>query len=124
MKSSQCYPPVSLSAVELRCSSTAFPMKGTSLGMKFFSLIGVALERQMSQGTWRRVDSEAQLTGALYSGHYPRALENWASLQDNYAIVFFIVDFHAITLLDAVHEMSRATKDATANYLACGINPS
>ncbi|GMH05126.1 hypothetical protein Nepgr_006966 [Nepenthes gracilis] len=38
--------------LNMRCSSTAFQMKWTSLFKKFFSRVRTALERQMRQGTW------------------------------------------------------------------------
>ncbi|KAJ3705719.1 hypothetical protein LUZ61_009424 [Rhynchospora tenuis] len=38
--------------LNMRCSSTAFQMKWTSLFRKFFSRVRTALERQVKQGTW------------------------------------------------------------------------
>ncbi|GMH12413.1 hypothetical protein Nepgr_014254 [Nepenthes gracilis] len=72
----------------------------------------------------KRVVSGVQPTGALHLGNYLGAIKNWVSLQDNYDTFFFIVDLHAITLPYDAQELSRATRDAAASYLACGIDPS
>ncbi|KAL7608134.1 hypothetical protein Lser_V15G13047 [Lactuca serriola] len=39
--------------LNMRCSSTSFQMKLTSLFRKFFSRVKTALERQIKQGTWK-----------------------------------------------------------------------
>ncbi|KAH7652589.1 Armadillo-like helical-containing protein [Dioscorea alata] len=43
--------------LNMRCSSTAFQMKWTSLFRKFFSRVRTALERQVKQGSWQPVES-------------------------------------------------------------------
>nr|XP_017257991.1 PREDICTED: thyroid adenoma-associated protein homolog isoform X2 [Daucus carota subsp. sativus] len=44
--------------LNMRCCSTAFQMKLTSLFRKFFSRVRTALERQLKQGIWRPVASK------------------------------------------------------------------
>ncbi|XXG70625.1 hypothetical protein AAC387_Pa07g0062 [Persea americana] len=41
--------------LNMRCSSTAFQMKWTSLFRKFFTRVRTALERQIKQGSWQPV---------------------------------------------------------------------
>ncbi|KAJ0975270.1 hypothetical protein J5N97_017235 [Dioscorea zingiberensis] len=43
--------------LNMRCSSTAFQMKWTSLFRKFFSRVRTALERQVKQGSWLPIES-------------------------------------------------------------------
>lgn len=45
--------------LNMRCCSTAFQMKWTSLFRKFFSRVRTALERQYKQGNWRPLASES-----------------------------------------------------------------
>lgn len=44
--------------LNMRCCSTAFQMKLTSLFRKFFSRVRTALERQLKQGMWRPLTSK------------------------------------------------------------------
>jgi hypothetical protein len=52
--------------LNMRCCSTSFQMKWTSLFRKFFSRVRTALERQFKQGSWKplvyRDDNEAHLS--------------------------------------------------------------
>ncbi|KAL2901250.1 Tryptophan--tRNA ligase chloroplastic/mitochondrial [Bienertia sinuspersici] len=70
----------------------------------------------------KRVVSGVQPTGALHLGNYLGAIRNWISLQDTYETLFFIVDLHAITLPYEALQLSKATRDTAAIYLACGID--
>ncbi|KAK2991813.1 hypothetical protein RJ640_006373 [Escallonia rubra] len=42
--------------------------------------------------------------------------------RDSYDTLFFIVDLHAITLPYDTQQLSRATRDTAALYLACGVD--
>ncbi|GMH13887.1 hypothetical protein Nepgr_015728 [Nepenthes gracilis] len=110
--------------LNMLCTSSAFQMKWTSLFKKFFSRGRTALGRQMRQGTWKRVVFGVQPTGALHLRNYLGAIKNRVPLQDNYDTFFFIVDLHAIALPYDAQELSRATRDVAASYLACGTGPS
>ncbi|GMH00718.1 hypothetical protein Nepgr_002557 [Nepenthes gracilis] len=99
-------------------------MKWTSLFKKFFSWGRTTLGQQMKQETWKRVVSRVQPTGVLHLGNYHGAIKNWVSLQVTYDTFFFIIDLHVITLPYDVQELSRATREAAASYLACGLGPS
>ncbi|XP_021768294.1 tryptophan--tRNA ligase, chloroplastic/mitochondrial-like [Chenopodium quinoa] len=70
----------------------------------------------------KRVVSGVQPTGALHLGNYLGAIRNWVSLQDTYETFFFIVDLHAVTLPYETKDLSKATKDTAAIYLACGVD--
>lgn len=72
----------------------------------------------------KRIVSGVQPTGSIHLGNYLGAIKNWVSLQDTYDTLFFIVDLHAITLPYDTRELSKATKDTAAIYLACGIDTS
>ncbi|KAH0459814.1 hypothetical protein IEQ34_010477 [Dendrobium chrysotoxum] len=56
--------------LNMRCSSTAFQMKWTSLFRKFFVRVRLALERQVKQGQWKPVtcNGGASITTADLSG--------------------------------------------------------
>lgn len=43
-------------------------------------------------------------------------------MQNTYETLFFIVDLHAITLPYDASQLSKATRDTAAIYLACGVN--
>ncbi|PWA39578.1 nucleotidylyl transferase superfamily protein [Artemisia annua] len=72
----------------------------------------------------KRIVSGVQPTGSIHLGNYLGAIKNWVSLQDKYETLFFIVDLHAITLPYDVQQLSKATRDTAALYLACGIDTS
>ncbi|XP_020266812.1 tryptophan--tRNA ligase, chloroplastic/mitochondrial-like [Asparagus officinalis] len=72
----------------------------------------------------KRVVSGVQPTGSVHLGNYLGAIKNWVSLQDTYETLFFIVDFHAITLPYEAVELSKATRNTAAIYLACGVDVS
>ncbi|MFS8009889.1 putative tryptophan--tRNA ligase [Helianthus anomalus] len=46
------------------------------------------------------------------------------SIKDTCETLFFIVDLHAITLPYDVQQLSKATRDTAALYLACGVDTS
>ncbi|GAV65518.1 tRNA-synt_1b domain-containing protein [Cephalotus follicularis] len=72
----------------------------------------------------KRIVSGVQPTGSIHLGNYLGAIKNWISLQNTYDTLFFIVDLHAITLPYDTQELSKATRDTAAIYLACGVDTS
>ncbi|CAK9158832.1 unnamed protein product [Ilex paraguariensis] len=72
----------------------------------------------------KRIVSGVQPTGSIHLGNYLGAIKNWIDLQNTYDTLFFIVDLHAITLPYDTQQLSRATKDTAAIYLACGVDTS
>lgn len=65
-----------------------------------------------------------QPTGSIHLGNYLGAIKNWIALQNSYETLFFIVDLHAITLPYDTQQLSKATRETAAIYLACGIDNS
>ncbi|KAH9799756.1 Tryptophanyl-tRNA synthetase [Citrus sinensis] len=80
----------------------------------------------------KRIVSGVQPTGSIHLGNYLGAIKNWIALQpfcdlmlqNSYETLFFIVDLHAITLPYDTQQLSKATRETAAIYLACGIDNS
>ncbi len=70
-----------------------------------------------------RILSAIQPSGTLTIGNYLGALKRFVQLQDEHECFFFIVDQHAITVPQDKTELRRRTKELTALYLACGLDP-
>ena len=71
-----------------------------------------------------RIFSGMQPTGNLHLGNYLGAIRNWVALQEQYELIFCIVDMHAITMPPWEPEALRAhTREVTAAYIAAGIDP-
>jgi tryptophanyl-tRNA synthetase len=70
-----------------------------------------------------RVFSGVQPTGNLHLGNYLGAIARFVALQDDYDCIYCVVDLHAITVWQDPAELPRATREVTAAFLACGIDP-
>ncbi|WP_298816518.1 tryptophan--tRNA ligase [uncultured Roseibium sp.] len=71
-----------------------------------------------------RVFSGVQPTGNLHLGNYLGAVSRWVPLQDQMPTIFCVVDAHAITAgFPNPQEMTDATREVTAAYMAAGIDP-
>jgi tryptophanyl-tRNA synthetase len=70
-----------------------------------------------------RVFSGVQPTGNLHLGNYLGAITKFVALQDTYDCIYCVVDMHAITVWQDPAELSQATREVTAAFLACGIDP-
>src|SRR5512139_79770 len=70
-----------------------------------------------------RVFSGVQPTGNLHLGNYLGAITKFVALQDRYDCIYCVVDMHAITVWQEPAELPRATREVTAAFLACGIDP-
>src|SRR5689334_1073024 len=70
-----------------------------------------------------RVFSGVQPTGNLHLGNYLGAITKFVALQNRYDCLYCVVDLHAITVWQDPNELPRATREVTAAFLACGINP-
>jgi tryptophanyl-tRNA synthetase len=70
-----------------------------------------------------RIFSGVQPTGNLHLGNYLGAIRNWVDMQNNYECIFCIVDMHAITVPQEPEALLNATREVTAAYIACGVNP-
>ncbi|GGF44910.1 tryptophan--tRNA ligase [Azorhizobium oxalatiphilum] len=70
-----------------------------------------------------RVFSGVQPTGNLHLGNYLGAIKRFVSLQDSYECIYCVVDMHAITVWQDPAELKRHTREVTAAFIACGIDP-
>ncbi len=71
----------------------------------------------------QRVFSGVQPTGNLHLGNYLGAIVKFVALQERYDCIYCVVDLHAITVWQDPVELPRATREVTAAFLACGIDP-
>lgn len=72
-----------------------------------------------------RVVSGMRPTGALHLGHYHGALKQWMKLQAEQPCLFFVADWHALTLhYDDPQLVEKATWEMVLDWLAAGIDPS
>jgi tryptophanyl-tRNA synthetase len=70
-----------------------------------------------------KVFSGVQPTGNLHLGNYLGALVKFVALQDKYDCIYCVVDLHAVTVWQDPAELPRATREVTAAFIACGIDP-
>src|SRR3954462_5732759 len=74
-----------------------------------------------------RVFSGVQPTGNLHLGNYLGAIVNFVKLQETHNCLYCVVDMHALTQPVSVWggpaELARNTREVTAAYIACGIDP-
>ena len=63
-------------------------------------------------------------TGKLHLGHLVGALENWATLQDQYECFYFVADWHALTSEYAdTTALVENSYDNVADWIAAGLDP-
>lgn len=67
--------------------------------------------------------SGCQPSGQLSIGNYIGAISNWVKMQDTHDCKFMLVDLHAITVRQEPTQLTEATLDGLALYLACGLDP-
>jgi tryptophanyl-tRNA synthetase len=70
-----------------------------------------------------KVFSGVQPTGNLHLGNYLGAITKFVALQSQYECIYCVVDMHAITVWQDPAELPQATREVTAAFLACGIDP-
>jgi tryptophanyl-tRNA synthetase len=72
----------------------------------------------------KRVLSCIQPTGGdLHLGNYFGAVKNWVDLQNQYACVYGVVDFHSMTMPYKPTDLRENTWKIAFQLLACGIEP-
>src|ERR1700693_1097239 len=69
------------------------------------------------------VFSGVQPTGNLHLGNYLGAIKRFVELQDRYDCIYCVVDLHAITVWQDPPELPRPSREVTAAFIACGIDP-
>jgi len=63
-------------------------------------------------------------TGSLHLGHYHGVLKNWVQLQNEYECLFFVADWHALTMhYDTPQIIEQNVWDMVVDWLAAGVNP-
>lgn len=72
----------------------------------------------------KKVFSAMRPTGRLHLGHLVGALQNWIDLQEKYACIFSIVDWHAyMGEYEQSQEIPQYITEMAVDWLACGIDP-
>ncbi len=72
----------------------------------------------------RRVFSGVQPTGNLHLGNYLGAVKRFVEMQEtDYQTIYCVVDLHAITMPYDPAALRQATRELTAAFLACGLDP-
>ena len=69
------------------------------------------------------VFSGVQPTGNLHLGNYLGAIVKFVDLQKTHECIYCVVDLHAITVWQDPAELPKATREVTAAFIACGIDP-
>jgi tryptophanyl-tRNA synthetase len=70
-----------------------------------------------------RVFSGVQPTGNLHLGNYLGALKRFVEMQATHPCIYCVVDLHAMTMPHDPAQLRRTTREVTAAFLACGIDP-
>ncbi len=77
-----------------------------------------------NQSHIKRVFSGVQPTGNLHLGNYLGAVKQFVELQSNdFETIYCLVDLHAVTVWQNPIELLKATRELTATFIACGLNP-
>ena len=75
-------------------------------------------------GSEKRIFSGIQPTGNLTIGNYLGAVKKFVEFQSqNIETIYCLVDLHAITVWQDPKVLSQATRELTAAFLACGLDP-
>ncbi len=70
-----------------------------------------------------RVFSGVQPTGNLHLGNYLGAIKRFVEMQASHPCIYCVVDLHAMTMPHDPKQLARTTREVTAAFLACGIDP-
>ena len=78
----------------------------------------------MTQTTFTpRVFSGIKPSGGLTLGNYLGAIKRFVGMQGQMETIYCVVDLHAITVWQDPAELSQATREVAAGYLAAGLDP-
>ncbi len=70
-----------------------------------------------------RVFSGIKPSGGLTLGNYLGAIKRFVGMQGEMETMYCVVDMHAITVWQDPAELSHATREVAAGYLAAGLDP-
>ena len=72
----------------------------------------------------RRVFSGVQPSGNLHLGNYLGAVKRFVEMQEeDFETIYCMVDLHAITVWQDPKELTQATRELAAAFMACGLDP-
>lgn len=72
----------------------------------------------------RRVFSGVQPSGNLHLGNYLGAVKRFVEMQEeDIETIYCMVDLHAITVWQDPAELTNATRELAAAFMACGLDP-
>ena len=71
----------------------------------------------------QRVFSGVQPTGNLHLGNYLGALKRFVEMQATHPCIYCVVDLHAMTMPHDPAALAASTREVSAAFLACGIDP-
>ncbi|XMB86991.1 tryptophan--tRNA ligase [Mycoplasmatota bacterium WC44] len=71
----------------------------------------------------KRMVSGIKPTGDLTLGNYIGAIRNFINFQDEYELLVFVADLHALTIPQDRAQLRKRIKDIAALYIACGLDP-
>lgn len=72
----------------------------------------------------RRVFSGVQPSGNLHLGNYLGAVKRFVEMQEeDFETIYCMVDLHAITVWQDPEELTNATRELAAAFMACGLDP-
>lgn len=71
----------------------------------------------------KRMISGIKPTGPISVGNYLGAIKQFVKYQDEYELLVFIADLHALTLPIDPKELRQNITDLVCIYLACGLDP-
>jgi tryptophanyl-tRNA synthetase len=77
----------------------------------------------MNTSTKQTIFSGIKPSGNLHLGNYLGAIKQWVEMQNEYACIFCVVDYHAITVPQKPEELAARTLEIAKIYLAAGIDP-
>lgn len=70
-----------------------------------------------------KILSGIQPTGQIHIGNYLGAIKQWVELQKNNDCIFFIADWHSLTIPYNPKELQNSILEAAIAHLAVGIDP-
>ncbi|MFZ3580900.1 tryptophan--tRNA ligase [Loktanella sp. DJP18] len=71
----------------------------------------------------QRVFSGIKPSGGLTLGNYLGAIKRFVGMQGQMETIYCVVDLHAITVWQDPGELSHATREVAAGYIAAGLDP-
>lgn len=80
-------------------------------------------DQQSSYTGPERVFSGVQPSGNLTLGNYLGAIKRFVEMQDSHDCIYCVVDMHAITVWQDPGDLTRATREVAAAYMAAGLDP-